>query len=317
MKFFESLQLLGARRKKAHAEAEAPRAEPLFDDGFLSRLESLSLASRRAQSGVRRGERRSKKRGSGIEFADHRPYAVGDDIRFLDFGSYERHGKLLVRLFEEEEDRSLYVVVDSSASMAAAGGKKFRVARQLAAALAYVGLAGLDRVTIVAAGERIAERLPPLRGKQRVLSVVRFLERLRASGPTDLGRALQSFCAREKRRGVVVVITDLFDPHGFQAGIDVLRFNRFEPVVLHLRDPNEIPEKLRGDVRLVDVETGAEKDATVDGEFVAAWRERSRAFEERAERYCLSRGVPYVSVRTDLPLDRIVLDVLRRGGVFE
>ncbi len=129
-----------------------PRIEKadLFDDEFQRKLETLAIVSRRVFAGRMRAERRTKKKGSGIEFADHRDYAAGDDFRYVDWNVYQRFGRLLVRLYEEEEDLSIYFIVDCSTSMGFGDGKKFDQARRLAAALAYVGLANLDRVTIVA-----------------------------------------------------------------------------------------------------------------------------------------------------------------------
>src|SRR3954447_7063782 len=122
------------------------RADDLFDDDFQRKLETLAIVSRRVFAGRMRAERRSKKKGSGQEFADHRDYVPGDDFRFVDWNVYQRFGKLLVRLYEEEEDLGITFIMDCSASMAFGNGKKFDQARRLAAALAYVGLANLDRV---------------------------------------------------------------------------------------------------------------------------------------------------------------------------
>jgi len=198
----------------------------LFDDEFQRKLESLALVSKRVFSGAMRAERRTKKTGSGVEFADHRDYAPGDDFRSLDWHAYQRFDRLLVRLFEEEEDLSIYIVVDSSESMGFHGGKKLRHAKKLAAALAYVGLANLDRVAIVAADTGIVTRLEPTRNKRRIFRVFDFLRRVEAGGHTDLGAALRTFAAQNKRRGLAILVSDLYDPAGFERGINVLRYNR-------------------------------------------------------------------------------------------
>src|SRR5512143_2013522 len=143
------------RTKSAAPVRSAPTGADLFDDEFQKRLESLSIVSRRVFAGRMRAERRTKKKGSGIEFADHRDYAPGDDFRSVDLNIFQRFSRLLVRLYEEEEDLSIYFVVDCSTSMGFGDGKKFDQARRLCAALAYVGLANLDRVTIVGATEEI------------------------------------------------------------------------------------------------------------------------------------------------------------------
>ena len=208
--------------------------EELFDDQFQRRLEYLAIVSRRVFAGRMRAERRTKKSGTGIEFADHRDYVAGDDFRSLDWNVYGRLGRLLVRLYEEEEDLSIYIVIDASTSMGFGGGKKFRYAKRLCAALAYVGLANLDRIAVVATTDRIETRLPSSRGKARIFTVLSFLRSLPANGLTDLGDALKTFVAQYKRRGLVILLSDLYDPHGFERGINVLRYNRFEPFVLHV-----------------------------------------------------------------------------------
>lgn len=289
----------------------------LFDEEFLRHLSTLALMSRRAASGVRRGERRSKKRGSGVEFADHRPYVPGDDIRFLDVGIYQRFGKLLLRLFEEEEDLSLYFLIDVSASMATHESRKLNQAAQVAAALAYVGLAGLDRVSIVALTDKIATRLPPTRGKQRVFRILRFLSALRAEGSTNLEQSLQAFAAQNKRRGVTILFSDLFDPRGFEAGINVLRFNKFEPVVIELFDERDFDPTLGGDLRLVDVETGGGREVSMTPQVRKKIEDALAERRANISRFCASRGVPHFLVNVDTPFDVVVLDVLRAGGVLK
>lgn len=307
-------RLLG---KKETASQSGAVTVDLFDEEFLQRLSTLAMMSRRAVAGVRRGERRSKKRGSGVEFADHRPYVAGDDIRFLDVGIYQRFGKLLLRLFEEEEDLSLYFLIDTSSSMATHDGGKLNQAARVAAALAYVGLAGLDRVSIVALADRITSRLPPTRGKQRVFRVLRFLSELRAEGSTDLGHALMSFVAQNKRRGVAVLFSDLFDPQGFESGINVLRFNKFEPVVIELLDKRDHDTTLGGDLRLVDVESGDAREVSMTPQVRKKLEEAIEARRTQISRFCASRGVPHFLVDVETPFDEVVLSVLRAGGLLK
>src|SRR5262245_28423991 len=159
MKILDLLQ-----RKSAPKKSERARKVELFDDEFQRKLEMLALVSRRVFAGRLRAERRTKKKGSGVEFADHRDYVEGDDFRSVDWNVYQRFGKLLVRLYEEEEDLSIYFLVDCSSSMGFGNGKKFDQARRIVAALAYVGLANLDRVTIVAVTDQMVTRMPTTRG---------------------------------------------------------------------------------------------------------------------------------------------------------
>lgn len=286
----------------------------LFDEEFLRKLHSLSLMSRRAASGARRGERRSKKRGSGVEFADHRSYVVGDDIRFLDLGVYQRFGKLLLRLFEEEEDLSLFFLLDDSASMGMNGSAKLNQAVKVSAALCYIGLAGLDRVSVYTLSAQLDGRLPPTRGKQRVFRILRFLSQIELQGQTDLGAAARSFVAQNKRRGLVVLLSDLFDPHGFESGINVLRFNKFEPIVLHLVDERDKGSQLSGDLLITDAESAAAREVSMTPALSARIGQALTAHNEQIARFCGSRGVPYFEVDVNVPFDQIVLSVLRKGG---
>jgi len=269
MGMFDSLKQL-RREPRARAPSLRP-GEDLFDDDFQRKLETLAIVSRRVFAGRMRAERRSKKKGSGVEFADHRDYAPGDDFRSVDWSVYQRFGKLLVRLYEEEEDLSIYFIVDSSSSMSFGDGKKFDQARRLAAALAYVGLANLDRVTIVGATDSVTSRMPTTRGKGRIFKVFAFLRALKTSGQTDLAAVARSFVAQNKRRGLAVILSDLYDPAGFEDGINFLRFNKFEPLVLQIFDPAEARPTFKGDLLLVDCETGDSREITVTPKILARY----------------------------------------------
>jgi uncharacterized protein (DUF58 family) len=321
---FEALkQTLFSRPRAPRPAPERARASgkgaALFDDEFQRKLESLALVSRRVFAGRMRAERRSKKKGSGVEFADHRAYAPGDDFRFVDWNVYRRFGKLLVRLFEEEEDLSIYFIIDCSGSMAFGSPSKFDQARRLCAALAYVGLANLDRVTLVAANESGGSVMPSTRGKNRIFKVFQYLDQLEASGVTDLGQSLKSFVAQHKRRGLALLISDLYDPHGFEAGINVLRYNKFEPYVLHMVEPlsgSLAQRAILGDINVYDCETGEEREVTVTERMLEQIVEAHRDYDSAIQRFCTRSHVPYFAAPPDVPFDELVLRVLRRGGVL-
>ena len=288
--------------------------EDLFDDEFQRKLETLAIVSRRVFAGNMRAERRTKKKGSGVEFADHRNYAPGDDFRYVDWNVYQRFGKLLVRLYEEEEDLSIYFIVDCSSSMAFGDAKKFDQARRLCAALAYVGLANLDRVTIVGVSDEVIARMPTTRGKGRIFKVFDFLRGLKPDGTTELRESLKTFVAQHKRRGLAVLISDLYDPAGFEGGINMLRFNKFEPYVLHIVDPRESKLVLKGDVRIYDCETGDEREVTVTPKLLERMQRAWGEYRDQVERFCTTRQVPYFAADVDTPFDELVLRVFRRGG---
>ncbi len=305
---------LDAIRKSFPPPKKAAADDELFDDDFQRKLDYLAIVSRRVFSGRMRAERRSKKSGSGVEFADHRDYQPGDDIRYLDWNVYQRFDKLLLRLFEEEEDLAIYFIVDTSSSMGFGDGKKLKYAKRVCAALAYVGLANLDRVSIVSTSDHILGRMPATRGKARIFKVFRFLTELQAQGVTDLEDALKSFVAQNKRRGLAVLISDLYDPRGFEQGLNVLRYNKFDPFVVHVVDPADAKPKLHGDVLLYDCETGDEREVTVTAGVLDHFAAAHRQYLAEVERFCATHQVPYIAADVGVPFDELILRVFRRGG---
>ena len=307
------LDVLPWRRDKR--AAASPAGDERFGDDFQRKLDYLALVSRRVFSGRLRAERRTKKSGSGVEFADHRDYQPGDDFRSLDWNVYQRFDRLLVRLYEEEEDLAIYFILDTSASMAfGEKSRKMAYAKKVIAALAYVGLANLDRVSIVTTSDRVIERMPETRGKARIFKVLRFLREVQAEGATDLGEAMTKFVAQNKRRGLAVLVSDLYDPRGFEKGINVLRYNRFDPFVVHVVDPAEARPKLHGDLLVYDCETGDEREVTVTARVLERFSRAHTAYLEEVERFCATRQASYVAASVEVPFDELILRVFRRGG---
>jgi uncharacterized protein (DUF58 family) len=291
----------------------------LFDEEFQRKLEYLSLVSRRVFSGRLRAERRTKKSGSGVEFADHRDYQPGDDFRTLDWSVYQRFERLLVRLYEEEEDLAIYLILDTSGSMAfgepgAKKASKLAYAKKVVAALAYVGLANLDRVSVVTTSDRVMERMPETRGKARIFKAFRFLRSVEAGGTTDLGDAMKTFVAQNKRRGLAVLVSDLYDPKGFERGLNLLRYNKFDPFVVHVVDPADARPRLQGDVLVYDCETGDEREVTVTAKVLERFALAHAEYIASVERFCATRQVPYVAASVEVPFDELILRVFRRGG---
>ncbi len=307
--------LRGGRAPRSEAEGGRDDDE-LFDEEFQRRLEVLAIVSRRLVAGRTRAERRSHKTGSGIEFADHRQYAPGDDFRHLDWNLYARTGRLLLRLYEEEEDLSVYLLVDVSRSMSVgAPHAKLRYAKQLAAALSYIALANLDRVSIVTFSDEVSRRLAPTRGKNTIFKVFRFLRALEADGRTGTADAMKTFVAQNRRRGVAILISDLYDPDGFEGGINTLRYHKFEPYVIQIFAPEEVRPPLHGDVRLVDNETGETREVTITPRVLERYAKAHAAYRARIDDFCTQKHVPHHAVCTDVPFDQAILDILRRGGL--
>jgi uncharacterized protein (DUF58 family) len=304
-------------RRAATPAARDPRVADrsgLFDDRFLKTLEHLHLVSRKVFAGNLRAERRTRKVGSGIEFADHRTYARGDDFRYIDWNLYGRIDKLLLRLFEEEEDLHIYIMVDCSDSMAIGAPPKMHYAMKVAAALTYIGLANLDRVAIIPFGDKLLGRLPPARGKNRIHRVFEFLRTCDIGGKTELAECAKTFVTQNKRRGLVVIISDFYDPDGYVEGLNTLRYNKFEPFVLQVYDQREADPELHGDLALVDCETGDLREVTVSRSLLDAYKKEHAKYCEELEQFCTARALPFFRTTTAVPFEELVLRIFRSGG---
>jgi uncharacterized protein (DUF58 family) len=287
----------------------------LFDAEYLGRVEYLALLSRRAFDGALLARKRTKKLGSGVEFADHRAYTATDDYRYLDWQVFARHGTLLVKRFQEEEDLHVYIFLDCSRSMGAGGPPKFDYARRVAGALAHIALDDLDRVAVTTFAGRLLADFPPARGKGRLLTLLRFLEEQRvADGPTDLTAACRAFVHRSPRRGLVVLVSDLYDPAGVAPALDVLRHHRHDVRVVQLHAPEEAQPALRGDVELVDMETSAARRVTVNEAALRDYRRRFTAFQSELSGYCRRHSFASTSASTAEPFDDLVVRMMREAA---
>jgi uncharacterized protein (DUF58 family) len=288
----------------------------LLDAGFLQRLEALSLVSRRRVRGRQHGERRSVVRGRGIEFDDYRAYEPGDDYRYIDWNIASRLDRFFVKLFSEEEDLEVRLLVDCSRSMAAGTPvSKLLLAKRLAAAIGYIGLVNLDRVEVGAFSSGPGPRLSRLRGRGRAFDLLRFLDGIRPEGATDLGRAIRRTLDASPRRGLLIVISDLLDPHGYEDGLLRARHRRMQTFVIHVLADDELAPRLSGELRLVDAETRRAVDVTVDADALRAYTAACDAYLEGIQRFCFRHGIDYLRTTTSVPADDLVLRYLRQGGL--
>lgn len=287
----------------------------LRDPEFLRSLERLTLVSKRAYAGALKGEKRSTKRGVSVEFADYRDYAPGDDLRYLDWNIYARLDKLLLKLYVEEEDLRVYLLLDRSRSMGFGSPTKFDYARRLIAALAYIGLSGLDRVTVASFSGGLDRGLPPLRGGGNVFRVFDYLAALEPTGETDLGGALARFAHEHSRPGLCVVASDFLDPAGYDRGLNALLARQFDLVVVQVLAPEELNPAVVGDLKLLDSETGQTREVTISDSLLRRYRERARDYCETLRQFCLGRGMNYVRTTTDEPVETLVQSALRRMGL--
>jgi uncharacterized protein (DUF58 family) len=282
-----------------------------FEDDFLKKLEYLHVVSKRAFAGQNRADRLAPKRGRGLEFADHRQYAAGDDFRHIDWKAYQRLNRLLLRLFDEEQDLPIYLFIDASRSMAETA--KFDQARRIAAALTYVGLAHLDRITILPFAATLGDETNPGRGKGRIFRVFEQLERLDSTGPTDLRQAFSSFASRGRQRGLAVVISDFLDPKGFEPGLKILAALGHDVFVVHVASASDRDPGVFGEARFVDAETGDVRDVDVTPALAAAYREAWQTHASELEHFCGRYNLGFVRADAEAPFEDIILQTFRKG----
>jgi uncharacterized protein (DUF58 family) len=282
-----------------------------FTPEFLAQLEHLTLASRRSFRGRTKGERRSPRKGQSVEFSDYRPYGIGDDLRYVDWNIYGRLDRLYVKLFVDEEDLCVHLLVDASNSMDFGHPTKLTYAARVAAAVGFVGLVSLERVGVGILREKLTEGWSPTRGRNQFVALSDFLGRVAPGGPTSLNQSLANYAMRAREPGLAVLVSDLFDPAGYETGIRALLEHRFEVHIVHVLAAEELNPGLTGDLRLHDSETGEVRELTVDGEALRAYRHRLALFLERAEAFCRSKEVGYRRVSTETPVEEFVLSQLR------
>ena len=287
----------------------------LFPPDFLTRLEYLSIMSKRVFRGQLLAQRRTRQTGAGIEFADHREYSPGEDLRYLDWNVYARHGDLLIRRFQEEQDLHLWLLLDCSNSMNLADGRKFDLARQLAAALAWIALADLDRISVLACAAGVVEQFPLTRGRERILPLMQFLQGLTASTPqTSLLESVRQFLHRRPPPGIAVILSDLFDPAGFEAGLDQLRFSGFDLHVIQLHHPLDADPAVLGDAELVDVETGTTLQTTITEHMLSEYRRLFRQHQDAVRNYCARYNLGCTQSGCQVQFDSLVMAMMKQSA---
>jgi uncharacterized protein (DUF58 family) len=198
--------------------------------------------------------------------------------------------------------------------MAIGNPPKMHYAMKVGAALSYVGLANLDRVALLPFSDHVLGRMPPARGKNRIFRVFEFLRSVDIGGTTGIADAMKTFVSQHKRRGLAVLISDFYDPAGFEEGINTLRYNKFEPFVLQVYDLKEAAPNLHGDLALVDCETGELREVTVSKALLEEYTKEHERYCKQIEDFCTERAVPFFRTHTAIPFDALVLQIFRSGG---
>lgn len=294
----------------------------LLDEPIRRKLDQMMLIAGKVRAGSIKGDRRSKKHGTSIEFADYRNYAPGDDLRRLDWNVYARLERPYIKLLEDEEDLSVHVLVDASDSMNWPTGadsplehNKLLFARRLLAGLGYVTLNANDNL-FVTVFNKTGERYGPARGRPQSVPMLRFARQFSAGGITDLNNVLKDYALRVGRRGLCFVISDMFSPSGYLDGLNALLGKGHEVVLLHVLSPDEVEPSLAGDLRLVDVETGATQEVSLDGPTRELYSRRVNAWRDDIRAECRRRDVHYLPLVTGEAWEKVLLFDLRRLGLI-
>jgi uncharacterized protein (DUF58 family) len=294
----------------------------VFDEVTLRKLERLTLVAEHVRIGRIKGDRRSRKRGSSIEFADFRDYTKGDDLRRLDWNVYARLDRPFLKLLEEEEDLAIHLLVDSSASMnwpdgEASDQNKLTYALRLAASLGYIGLLTNDLVQVAILNSEANRNWGPYRGRPNSMRLFQFLETVTGSGTTNLNFSLRDYALRGRRAGLLFLISDLLSPSGYKEGLNALLARGYEVGLLHLLSPDEVSPQFAGDLRLVDIETGQDTEISLDLPTANLYRQRLEAWQEEIATHCHGLRIHYVPVVTNISWEKLVMQELPLKGILK
>ena len=294
--------------------AKSSTETELLPPKLLARLERLELVSRKIFRGRLKGERRSRRKGQSVEFADFRNYVPGDDLRFVDWNLYARLDKLFLKLFLEEEDLHVYFLVDASPSMNFGDPTKFFAAKQVAAALAFVGMCRGDRVRIEFLGTE-NQSSPVLRGRSQLWRMSDFVQSIEPEQICNLTDAVKRFCLKNTGRGIVVLLSDLMDKSGYEPALRLLVGQQMDVFVLHMLSPEELDPDLKGDLKLVDCEDEDEAEISVSTALLKKYKSTLAAYVDQARRFCSQRGMTYLLARSDQGADVLVGQYLLERGL--
>lgn len=284
----------------------------LTSPAFIQRLESLFLLARRVLGGTLQADRKSRKKGTGITFADYAEYRLGDDYRAIDWRVYARFDQLVIKLFELEEDATIYVLFDCSHSMAS----KFLPAKQLAAGLGYIGLNCLDRVALYGLAERLTPLMEPGRGKGKVFPLLRALEEAQTTGKdTDFTTCVRELQARHRKKGVVIVVSDFLFPSGFEKGLKLLSGLGHDVFAIQIHDTADLQCDWKGDVEIECVETQRRESLTITPREAEAYREAITSWNENLRKHCAHQGIGLATTNETVPFDEVIQGILRKGGL--
>jgi len=290
-------------------------AGQLLSPQLLAQLERLELVSRKVFRGRMKGERRSKRKGQSVEFADFRQYVPGDDLRFIDWNLFARLERLYLKLFLEEEDLHFYALIDTSTSMEFGEPTKLQFAKQLAAALGFIGLCRADRVKIESLGTSSRKPGPTLRGRSSLWRMQEYLEGIESGENVSLAEGVKNFCLRNSGKGILVLISDLMDKEGYEKALRFLVTQQMDVYLLHVLSPEELNPEVKGDLKLIDCEDDDVAEVTISRPLMDRYKRTLATFIDGAREFCTRRGMSYLMVSTETPVETLVANYLRKRGL--
>ncbi|MCP4400266.1 MAG: DUF58 domain-containing protein [bacterium] len=290
--------------------------DSFIDEKFLKQLEKLKLITQKGVKGPFRGEHKSWRSGEGQEFLDYRNYQAGDDLRYVDWSVYGRFDKLLVKLFHAEENQTIHFLMDTSRSMRFGSPSKLIGAKRIAAAVSYIGLSNLDRITMAAFADTLTDFKPPVRGKRRYAEVLNFLHLLKADKPTNINKSLSEYATVGKYPGIILVLSDLFDPAGCQDGLKALSYRNFDVHLIQVLDREELFWTKTGSLALTDIESEEKKVSFVDRDLAKRYQKRVNDFLAEIKGFCDSNAINHYVYDTSIPFEDFLIEYLTKGAIF-
>lgn len=290
------------------------RITPLLANDVLARVERLRLNPVQRFTSRSRGEHLARTGGSSIEFKDYRDYAAGDDTRFVDWNIFSRLHRPYLKLFHEEEEMHVVLLIDASMSMAFE--QKLDRAKELAAAFGVMGLMGSEKVSVAVFNERQGRirRLRPHAGRVSMRTVFRFIEPIEAGGDAPLDEGIEMMLKEHTGRGVVAVFSDFLTTGDLRKGFNMLFSAGLEIFGVQVLGPTELEPDVSQNLRLVDSETGDTLDISATGDIAALYEEYRDAYQRHVESLAQSRSGRILTVSASDPVDHLVFDILRRRG---
>jgi uncharacterized protein (DUF58 family) len=297
---------------KSKAITPRKRLTDLLDPEFMNRLDSLDVLSRKILQGKLQGERRSKRRGQSVEFADHRPYVAGDDLRFVDWNIYGRLEQLFLKLFIEEQDLTVHIVVDGSASMTVGEPSKELFIKKLAAALGYVSLVNNNRVSISVFADGVVGQLANMRGRNYLHQMADFLLTAQCDGVSQFETACRQIASGRIGCGVMIVLSDFLFKEGYDSGLRRLIGRQYDLYVIQVLSAQELSPDFAGDLKLIDIEDADVAEITVSAALVKHYKRNVTAYCNELKDFCTRRGAVYALANSGDSVESLVLNYLRR-----